>query len=221
MRLATETATGIAYLHMPDVAIVHGDLKAANVLLTATRTVRICDFGMSEAKDRSKSMTAAATSSSSGGLTVAWTAPELLHGQPKSFASDIFALGVTVWEVFMRATPFKGMIDMVRRLPPRLAAAKESGLKQSRLAVQVVFNQLLANGRPPINRDTTPPRVCAIIEGCWAQEAKRRPTAGTVACILTNLLAELVAQQQAPAGAAGLGGRTTSAGFAPSAPPPP
>ena len=93
---------------------------------------------------------------------------------------------------------------------------RANALRYSRLALQVVFNQLLANGRPPINRDTTPPRVCAIIEGCWAQEAKRRPAAGTVACILTNLHAELVAQQQA-----GLGGRTASADFAPSAPPAP
>ena len=97
---------------------------------------------------------------------------------------------------------------------------RANALRYSRLALQVVFNQLLANGRPPINRDTTPPRVCAVIEGCWAQEAKRRPAAGTVACILTNLHAELVAQQQAP-GPAGLGGHAPSADFAPSAPPAP
>ena len=121
-RLAAETATGIAYLHMTDVAIVHGDLKAANVLLTAERCVRICDFGMSEAKDRSKSLTSAALSTnSSGGLTVAWTAPEVLKGEPKTYASDVFALGVTLWEIFMRATPFKGMPEMVRLSVPKRA----------------------------------------------------------------------------------------------------
>jgi len=33
-RIAAETATGIAYLHMRDISIVHGDMKAGNVLLT-------------------------------------------------------------------------------------------------------------------------------------------------------------------------------------------
>jgi serine/threonine protein kinase len=59
-RIAAETATGIAYLHMRDVSIVHGDMKAGNVLLTKRRAVRICDFGMSEVKDRSKTMNVSA-----------------------------------------------------------------------------------------------------------------------------------------------------------------
>ena len=37
LRIATETATGIAYLHLSDVSIVHGDMKAGNVLLTKDR----------------------------------------------------------------------------------------------------------------------------------------------------------------------------------------
>jgi serine/threonine protein kinase len=93
-------------------------MKAANVLLTGSRRVCIADFGLSEAKDRSKSMTRSAqgSGSSGGGMTVAWSAPELLNGEPKSFATDVFALGVTLWETFMRATPYKGMPDVVRRL---------------------------------------------------------------------------------------------------------
>lgn len=90
MRLAAETATGVAYLHSDEIKIVHGDLKAANVLLTAEHSgVRICDFGMAEAKDRSKSMTSVGMgSSASAGITVAWTAPEVLQNEDKSFASD-------------------------------------------------------------------------------------------------------------------------------------
>ena len=48
LRFAAETATGVAYLHMSDVAIVHGDLKADNVLLTRDHSCRLSDFGMSD-----------------------------------------------------------------------------------------------------------------------------------------------------------------------------
>ena len=95
-RIAAETATGIAYLHLPDVSIVHGDMKAGNVLLTKDRSVRIYDFGMSEAKNRSRTMTAANVGRSGPALTVAWSAPELFEDAPKSNATDVYALGVTL-----------------------------------------------------------------------------------------------------------------------------
>jgi len=130
-RIAAEVATGVAYLHMRDVAIVHGDLKAGNVLLTRDRAVRICDFGMSEAKDRSRTMTAAAAgptaSSASGGaaVTVAWSAPELFKDQPKSYATDVYALGITLWEIYERRVPFGNMpeaavVSQVQSYPPKI-----------------------------------------------------------------------------------------------------
>lgn len=164
LRFATEMATGIAYLHMSDVAIVHGDMKADNVLLTSPpeRSVRICDFGMSEAKDRSKSMTAVLGTSAGAGVTVQWTAPELLKGESKTFASDVFAMGVTLWEIFERATPFGSMPEMV------------------------VINQLLAGQRPTIT-DKIPPQMLDIIRACWAQDAEKRPKAAQVAYLLSAM----------------------------------
>jgi serine/threonine protein kinase len=163
VRLAAETATGVAYLHTDEIKIVHGDLKAANVLLTAERSVRICDFGMAEAKDRSKSMTSIGMgSAASAGITVAWTAPEVLQNEDKSFASDVFALGITLWEIFERAKPFGRMPDMA------------------------AVNQLL-NGLRPALTDKTPARAAKVIGASWAQEPKKRCTAAEAACVLTAL----------------------------------
>ena len=163
VRLAAETATGVAYLHTDEIKIVHGDLKAANVLLTAERSVRICDFGMAEAKDRSKSMTSVGMGGgSSAGITVAWTAPEVLQNEDKSFASDVFALGVTLWEVLERAKPFGRMPDMA------------------------AVNQLLNGARPALT-SKTPARAAKVIAACWAQDAKKRCTAAEAACVLTEL----------------------------------
>ena len=164
IRFASETATGVAYLHATDVSIIHGDLKADNVLVREDGSVCLCDFGMSEAKDRSKSMTTAvgvSSASGSGGLTVQWSSPELLKGKRKDRASDVFALAVTLWEIFERKTPFGGMADMI------------------------VINQILANVRPEIEK--TPSEFRALIQRAWMDDAKSRPNAGQIAYALSNL----------------------------------
>ena len=160
-RYASETATGVAYLHSPEIAIVHGDLKADNVLIRSNGSVCLCDFGMSEAKDRSKTITQTVGASTQGGLTVQWSSPELLKGKKKDRASDVFALAVTLWEIFERDTPFAGMADMI------------------------VINQILANVRPEIEK--TPAEFRALIQRAWMDNAKSRPNAGQIAYALSNL----------------------------------
>ena len=160
-RYAAETTTGVAYLHSPEIAIVHGDLKADNVLIRSNGSVCLCDFGMSEAKDRSKTMTQTVGASTQGGLTVQWSSPELLKGKKKDRASDVFALAVTLWEIFERDTPFAGMADMI------------------------VINQILANVRPEIEK--TPAEFRALIQRAWMDDAKSRPNAGQIAYALSNL----------------------------------
>ena len=177
-RVAAETATGIAYLHMRDVAIVHGDMKAGNVLLTKNRAVRICDFGMSEAKDRSKTMSVAAAGASLGGaaMTVAWSAPELFKDQPKSYATDVYALGLTLWEIYERRQPFGNM--------PEAA----------------VVNQVLSGERPNFTSQT-PAAVRELATACWSKEPKKRPTAAKLAFILTTLSSKIRRASIVPAAA--------------------
>jgi len=165
LRIASETATGIAYLHLSDVSIVHGDMKAGNVLLTKDLSVRICDFGMSEAKNRSKTMSVAASSSGKGGtaLTVAWSAPELFMDRPKSFATDIYALGLTLWEIYERRVPFGNM--------PEAA----------------VVNQVLSGRRPGIASTEMPEEINKLIQLCWSEDPRERPAADKMAFILTRL----------------------------------
>jgi hypothetical protein len=118
-------------------------------------------FGLSEAKGRSMSLTRTALVSS--GFTVPWTAPELLQGDAKALASDVFLLGVTLWEIFERATPF------------------------GHLAEVVVITQLL-NGQRPTLTNRTPPKVAHLIAACWSQDAKRGPPADRVAFALQSMM---------------------------------
>ena len=173
-RLAAETATGMAYLHMREVDIIHGDMKAGNVLLASDKSVRICDFGMAEAKNRSKTMTSAAAASngrSSVAITVAWSAPELFKGNEKSSESDVYALGMTVWQIYERLQPFSSM--------PEAA----------------IVSQVLGGERPKYNH--TPPSVKKIISSCWAKDPKDRPPSDQNACALSHIYEMLSRSQKA------------------------
>ncbi|EKX44272.1 hypothetical protein GUITHDRAFT_72389 [Guillardia theta CCMP2712] len=72
IRIITELAFGLDYLHAKDIA--HRDFKSRNVLLTMDKTCKICDFGLS--KETGNDTTAG---SSLG--TPAWSAPEILRGE--------------------------------------------------------------------------------------------------------------------------------------------
>ena len=81
IKFSVDVATGVAYLHSPEVSIVHGDLKADNIMVRKDNSICVADFGLSEAKDRSKSMTVTTISSA---FTMQWAAPELMNGKAKT-----------------------------------------------------------------------------------------------------------------------------------------
>jgi serine/threonine protein kinase len=162
MRFAAETATGIAYLHHS--GIVHGALKAANLLLTdsvlSRASIKITDFGMVEAKKLSLSHLGSAPLI---GDTLRHTAPELLAGGliANNFASDVFSLSITLWEIFERRTPFGTKPD----------AAVAQGIKRGT--------------RPGFH--ATPSSTVAVLKGCWAQDVTKRWSATRAAVELIDL----------------------------------
>ena len=79
--------------------MVHRDLKPANVMLDGRGRARIMDFGLSDLADELR------VDEASG--TPAYMAPEQLRGQPATTASDIYALGLVLYEVFTGHRPFE------------------------------------------------------------------------------------------------------------------
>jgi serine/threonine protein kinase len=99
--LGRQIALGMAAAHAH--GVVHGDLKPANVLITPDGTAKIVDFGLAR-RDfgaRSGGETAIWNPTSSGGLsgTPAYMAPEQARGQPPTQASDVFSLGLILYEM--------------------------------------------------------------------------------------------------------------------------
>jgi serine/threonine protein kinase/tetratricopeptide (TPR) repeat protein len=111
--VAIQLARGLAAAHGR--GIIHRDLKPENVFLRSDGGVKILDFGLAKlsapdvgaAFRRPDNSPQDATISSIAG-TAGYTAPEQIRGEEADARSDLFALGVTLYEMFAGQRPFKG-----------------------------------------------------------------------------------------------------------------
>ena len=88
-------AYGLEYLHQLNPTIIHGDLKAANLLIDNNKNPRIADFGLATLSERTPGLTTSNILNSS----ILWMSPELLNDMVHSKSSDIWAFGCTLLEV--------------------------------------------------------------------------------------------------------------------------
>ena len=83
--------------------LIHGDLKPSNLMLDLSGRVRIMDFGLARKIDPQATEVALPEETTG---TIAYLAPELLVGSPPNEQSDVYSLGVVLYEMLNGARPF-------------------------------------------------------------------------------------------------------------------
>ncbi|HEX3327764.1 MAG TPA: protein kinase, partial [Actinomycetota bacterium] len=97
--IAAQIADALAYAH--EAGVVHRDIKPSNVMIQEGDRVKVTDFGIARAAGDT-SLTAAGSILG----TVSYMSPEQARGEPTGPASDIYSLGVVLYEMLVGAVPF-------------------------------------------------------------------------------------------------------------------
>ncbi|MEM6574446.1 MAG: serine/threonine-protein kinase, partial [Pseudomonadota bacterium] len=114
LEILRQAAEGLAVAH--DRGVVHRDIKPGNLMLGSNGNVKLADFGIAMVQDLSKRLTN--TGEFVG--TPGYLSPEVCVGQPVDQRSDIFALGIVLYEMltgdipFTEASPLGMMLEVVK-----------------------------------------------------------------------------------------------------------
>src|SRR5918992_27888 len=101
VEIAMQVAAALAAAHRH--GIVHRDVKPSNLLLTDEGRVKVVDFGIARGHDETS---VTATGSTLG--SVDYFSPEQARGDPATEASDVYALGIVLYEMLTGRRPFTG-----------------------------------------------------------------------------------------------------------------
>ncbi len=148
LNYAQQIANGLAAAHAA--GIVHRDMKPGNVMVTAESQTKILDFGLAKltehapgAEGETRTQESALTEAGTVMGTVAYMSPEQASARPLDHRTDIFSLGVMLYEMLAGTRPFRGKSHVetmhaiihdpappLSSVPPRLQEILEKALEK-------------------------------------------------------------------------------------------
>ena len=103
--LFLQVLEAVQYAHAKQV--IHRDLKPSNILVTESGQVRLLDFGVARLLEAEATDQPALTSVYGRALTPDYASPELLRGDPIDERSDLYSLGVLLYELLTGTRPYR------------------------------------------------------------------------------------------------------------------
>jgi len=169
MKMANDAALAMTWLHGSNPIIIHRDLKTQNLLLDEHYRIKVCDFGLSEFRDRQHKTLKDGKDGAKG--TPLWMAPEVLLGREFNEKADVYSFGIVLWEILTRQEPFTEFTQFT----------------QFRQAV------CISNVRPHVPDDTDLV-LKRLIEACWQKEPSPRPSFPEIVDKFRTILVESAIQ---------------------------
>jgi serine/threonine protein kinase len=148
VRMCSDAARGIRWLHEGEPRVIHRDIKTSNLLLDENRRVKVCDFGLSQLIPQNKKMRDLRRAKG----TPLYMSPEVMLFRPFDERSDTYSFGIVMWEIFTRTEPF----------------LEFTAVEEFRTAVTQ------NNVRPAIPAEI-PEELARLMEWCWHGEPSARP----------------------------------------------
>jgi eukaryotic-like serine/threonine-protein kinase len=188
LALIAQVAKGLAFAHSRE--IPHGNLKPSNVFVDGARDITILDFGI--AKWLAALLEAG---SRPEGLVVSYLAPEQVLGEPFDARSDIFALGLMLYEFVAGKYPFSAAPGLI---PREIVHSEAEPLRKLDPQIPEELDQLVQRAlrKDPAQRLQTAEEFAAGLYHA-AQELRRRASAAAPAA--TTSVAQSAVQTPAPA----------------------
>lgn len=178
VKILSQVADGMAFLHSTSPPILHRDLRCANMFLANNDIVKICDFGIvniiQPLREGCKTEDCCCQGQYSAcPPSISWTAPEVLK-HPNSnekdgfitTASDVFSFAVVMWELVLCEDPYEDMNT-----------------------AQEVMEYVLDGGRPEISTYSNMlPSYLKLMKKCWSTDVADRPSFKQVTVLLNEVL---------------------------------
>jgi len=127
LRIIGSVAEGLAFAH--EKGIIHRDIKPANIMLLKDGTVKVADFGIARISTSSATQTGTVLG------TPSYMSPEQVAGQKVDGRSDLFSLGVAMYELLCGQKPFSGdsiaaLMYAIANKPPVLITQVDPNIPQ-------------------------------------------------------------------------------------------
>jgi tetratricopeptide (TPR) repeat protein len=160
LRLFAQVANAVAYAHGK--LVVHRDLKPANILVDSAGQARLLDFGIAKLLDGGEARESRFTELSGRALTPDYASPEQILGAPLTVQSDVYSLGVVLYELLSEQRPYKlrrdsrgALEDAIVQTEPALPSAVAAAPSRKALRGDLDTVVLKALKKDPTERFAT------------------------------------------------------------------